>query len=415
MKIFLFDVDGVLVEPFAYRSGVGKTLQLLCRKIGLSECATLLPSVNEILHLESCGIHDVWDMTNIMFAQVLLSVRDRLLESGANPNWQNQVTVQLQLDAVKKSGCTSIPRPNYIQLADAIANEPSAKVMPHPPDVAKRILLGEIAETGSEWALAGWLDICEHFLSHTRSAFDNTATRYFQNIILGKDVFERTYGLPDEYGGTSLIEQQDKALLRQSTAAKIIEASRQQQVRCAIYTARPSLPPPVALGEKREDSKGYSPEAELAVQMAHMTSFPLVGMGTMEWLAKKHSRRTEDLTKPNTTQALSALIAAVTGTCEVATVQEGYALDFEKIDLKDSSLAPFLAEHTTVYVFEDTISGIIPLKSVEARLRAKGCDIEVVPYGIANSETKAASLAKAAAKVYADTNEAANDALATIV
>lgn len=414
MKIFLFDVDGVLVEPVAYRSGVGKTLQLLCTKIGLADGASLAPSLNEILHMESCGIHDVWDMTNIMFAQILLNLHCKLLEEGTNLNLPGE-SVQAKFEAIRNAGCSSIPRPPYLELADAIAKEPSAKVMPHPPDVAKRILNEMAVKTGSEWARSGWLDIFEHFLSHTRSAFDNTATRFFQNIILGKDVFERTYGLPDEYGGTSLLQEQDKALLRPNTAERIRTACNQNQLRCAIYTARPSLPPPQPPGFGPLDSQGYSPEAELAVQMAHMNGFPVVGMGTMEWLAKTHSRRTEDLTKPNTTQALSALIAALKGTCETSIVEEGYALDFVHEELKDSMLEPLLGEPSSVYVFEDTISGITPLKTVESRLQQLGCQIEVVPYGIANSASKSAALAKAAAKVYSDVNDAVSDALARVL
>lgn len=414
MKIFLFDVDGVLVEPIAYRSGVGKTLQLLCDKIGLTDSASLAPSVNEILHMESCGIHDVWDMTNIIFAQVLLNVRRKLLEEGTNLNVRGE-SVQAKLEAIKNAGCSSVPRPPYLELADTIAKEPSAKVMPHPPDVAKRILNEMGAKTGSEWERNGWLDIFEHFLSRTRSAFDNTATRLFQNIILGKDVFERTYGLPDEYGGTSLLEEQDKALLSKATAERIRMACKQNQLRCAIYTARPSLPPPQPPGFGPLDSQGYSPEAELAVQMAHMNGFPLVGMGTMEWLAKTHSRRTEDLTKPNTTQALSALITALKGKCETSIVEAGYALDFEQEELKDSMLEPLLKEPSRVYVFEDTISGITPLKTVESRLQQVGCQIEVIPYGIANSASKSAALAKAAARVYTDVNDAVNDALSRVL
>ncbi len=42
----------------------------------------------------------------------------------------------------------------------------------------------------------------------------------------------------------------------------------------AIYTARPSHPPADATGSR----VGYSPEAELALQTAHIEGFPLVGM-----------------------------------------------------------------------------------------------------------------------------------------
>ena len=74
MTFFLFDVDGVIVNPLAYRAGVTKTLELLCQRIGLSSIDDLLPTEAEISRLESVGVHDVWDMTNIIFASVLTSI-----------------------------------------------------------------------------------------------------------------------------------------------------------------------------------------------------------------------------------------------------------------------------------------------------------------------------------------------------
>ncbi len=73
-RIFLFDVDGVIVNPVAYRLGITKTLVELCEKIGLQNINAILPEETEIAAMEAQGVHDVWDITNIIICDILTTI-----------------------------------------------------------------------------------------------------------------------------------------------------------------------------------------------------------------------------------------------------------------------------------------------------------------------------------------------------
>ncbi len=73
-RIFLFDVDGVIVNPLAYRIGVTRTLIELAARIGLQDINAILPTEEEIAAMEANGVHDVWDITNIIFCDVLTTI-----------------------------------------------------------------------------------------------------------------------------------------------------------------------------------------------------------------------------------------------------------------------------------------------------------------------------------------------------
>src|SRR6185369_15775194 len=75
LNVMLFDVDGVLVEPRAYRISIRRTLEVL---LGSNE---MLLEESEISYFESRGVHVVWDITNIVYA--LLSIAN-----GTRPGYK---------------------------------------------------------------------------------------------------------------------------------------------------------------------------------------------------------------------------------------------------------------------------------------------------------------------------------------
>ncbi len=84
LNILLFDVDGVIVDPLAYKIGIRKTLELLCDIAGVISSDAILPNHEDISFFESCGIHDVWDITSIMFAAILTAIAAELKDGAAH-------------------------------------------------------------------------------------------------------------------------------------------------------------------------------------------------------------------------------------------------------------------------------------------------------------------------------------------
>ncbi|MBX9691789.1 MAG: hypothetical protein K2Z81_05350, partial [Cyanobacteria bacterium] len=91
VKVLLFDVDGVIVDPLAYREAVNQTLTLLCRQCKFENGAELLLTESEISRMESIGVHDVWDITNIAFAAILTGVAVQLAEQGIATDFNSRL------------------------------------------------------------------------------------------------------------------------------------------------------------------------------------------------------------------------------------------------------------------------------------------------------------------------------------
>ncbi len=392
--IFLFDVDGVIVNPVAYRLGITKTLVELCEKIGLQNINAILPNETEIAAMEAQGVHDVWDITNIIFCDILTTIALQKHPIETLANFPDENTAE-HLQALKALHPT-IARPDFLQLAQDMASTASHS---HPPDLALNLFRDKLSTVNHS---KSWIDLLNRFLVGTRSAYSSYGTRLFQNIILGSRDFERTYELTSEYQGIGLLRAEDITLINQKTVGQLMELSKHQSCSIGVYTARPSLPPKQA----NISHVGYSPEAEIALENAGMDVLPLIGMGMMEWLGKQHNERTEDLTKPNSTQALAALINTITSGEDVVALTEAYAIDKQNKSPAETRLAAISEKKTVVYVFEDTISGIVPLQKTTQMLKSLGFDLQLEALGIATDPNKRTALEKHCKCVFADVNEA---------
>ncbi|CAN5238580.1 hypothetical protein BH10CYA1_BH10CYA1_08740 [soil metagenome] len=393
-RIFLFDVDGVIVNPVAYRLGITKTLVELCEKIGLQKINTILPHESDIAAMEAQGVHDVWDITNIIFCHILTTIALQANPVETLSNFPHDSTTE-HLHALKVLS-PIIARPDYLQLARDMA---STATHSHPPDLALHLFCTKLSNVCQDKI---WMDLLNRFLIGTRSAYSSYGTRLFQNIILGSDDFERTYQLGSEHKGGGLLRSVDKTLINQQTVDQLMELNGHNSCAVGVYTARPSLPPKLA----DISSVGYSPEAEIALENAGMQSFPLIGMGMMEWLGKQHNERTEDLTKPNSTQALAALINTITSGQDVVALTEAYAIDKQEKSPAKTHLTAIRGKKTIIYVFEDTISGIVPLQKTTQMLKSQGFNLQLDALGIATDPNKRAALEKHCKNVFSDVNEA---------
>jgi hypothetical protein len=394
--VFLFDVDGVIVEPLGYRAGITQTLKLLIDKLGIENREEILPTAAEISYMEACGLHDVWDITNIVFASILYALNWKLEGMGLNVSDQANVHQRLEAMRIATSGAygISIKRPDYKSDA-ALLRSGLEQSQAHPPDVVYNYLVQR--GFASPARRTAWKKLLGAFLSGTRSPYESYGTKLFQNIILGSDEFTKTYNLENEYTGPSLLKQEDKVAIDRNTVETIFRLKGQDNFYAGVYTARPSLPP-----IDKAPLPGYSPEAELALEASGMSKLPLVGMGMMDWLARKHDRNPESMTKPHTTQALAALLAAIRGNSNSETLE----LAYEFIHNPSGDLEDLKNKNLNVFVFEDTISGITPMHKLRDTLNEKCYQIKLQGLGIATDENKIASLAQVCTQVFPNVNEA---------
>ena len=381
-KVLLFDVDGVLVEPIAYKEAVKKTLEILCNAIGVENTDSLIPSGSDIAFMESRGIRNLWDMTNIVFGLIL----QNLFKQHGLPELDPDLPIEEQLNSIGARS-VKVSCPDYLKFSQLITEADSN----HPPEQTLKIL--NVATNASMQS------VLEAFLQYTRSPNYSFGTSLYQNIILGTVEFEDTYHRPCHILCQSLLRLRDKCYLSSAYLEKLKELRKRDDLRMAVYSNRSSHAP----GDI-DPIPGFAPEAEIAVHSAGLSDLPLVGMGMMVWLAAMHEEQPEDLAEPNLTHALSTLLAALSGKSNSKALELAYS--FARLNTANLELPDLKDQQLEVFVFEDTVSGIKPMLKLADTLRSNGYSISVTPLGIASDDEKIASLQEVCHRVFPNINSA---------
>ena len=116
------------------------------------------------------------------------------------------------------------------------------------------------------------LAVLRTLLGNVYDVLGTPTTRAFQTYTLGSARFADTYGHPAPFESESYLNRYDWALLSDTSRARLLDwlqtpGSGAAGSGAAIFTARPSLPPPGVDGAAARTISGYSPEAELAVEL----------------------------------------------------------------------------------------------------------------------------------------------------
>ncbi len=402
IHLFLFDVDGVMVEARGYLKALQDTVAHFSRQMGLGDHP---PTEEEVRTFEANGLTNEWDSGAMCVAALLLERLCREPSLSLPPRWPDGLSMLA-------AHPHPISHPDYAALAREVGErlsvkDPEGEEGVSPARAASLVLWSRaqvIPGLGhSKSAVAVLLGT---LLSHTHDFYRAPVTRHFQHLVLGSRGVAETYGVSPDFEGFSYLRQYDRPLLSPTTCAQLQESVASGRVRAALYTARPSLPPVEADGP----ATGYPPEAEMARSLVGLEEWPLIGLGRMRWLAWQTGEDVERLVKPSPVQALAAIGAAWSGQ-EVAALEAALALH------GDGELRPLLADlgPVTLDVFEDTIGG---LKAVERGLKALEAASATAtwrPYGVTSTDgPKAAAMAALGVPTYPSVNEAVLAALMLI-
>ena len=192
----------------------------------------------------------------------------------------------------------------------------------------------------------------------------------------------------------------DRSLIGAAEKAKLAQWAQADRAHVCVYTARPSLPP--SDDPDHALHTGYSPEAELGMQLLDM-NYPLIATGRVQWLAAKVNVPFESVTKPAPIQALAAIGAALTQE-EAEALLAAHALVAQG---ELSGPLTGLRDRTThVWIVEDGILGLQATYGAINLLKERGLDIHAHAIGIAAGGPKAEALAPLSERVLPDVNAA---------
>lgn len=390
--VFLFDIDGVLVEPSGYRAAVQATLRYFTRRMGLPD--EIVPDEDSMSLFEAQRITSEWDMVPISLAillgQLLASTPGIELPASLDECCHYLSKFDLNLGSVDY-------RTPILQIGARL------RVGESPSDR----LLGLLHEDQQGKGLFPHLKghpILNELLANTRQPSRSQTTRIFQHFSLGSEIFNRTYRLPAEFDTPSLLQAYDRPLLPKHLHSELVARNQRDGLAIAAYTMRPSLPP-------REVSAallGYAPEAEMALELAGMERFPLIGYGRIRYLAEKTGAPAEGYMKPSPVQAMAAIFAAISGD-EAASLELAAQIhSWGRVD----GLARRIANSSLeVHVFEDSPGGIEAVRRAAQELAQNGINVRTHAWGVANQTDKLAALQAIQAEVFASTKEAVEQAL----
>lgn len=379
--IFLFDIDGVLVEPRGYQAAYMASIHHFTHPLDLPEA--LLPSPDLYSFFEARQITSEWDMVPISLAILV----DALL--GENPDQFPPPEIG------SLSGFVPARLPQAIDYYGMVRRL-AAYLRPgeYPAETALRH-----PELFPHLALS---PLWPSLLAGSRQVDISRTTRIFQHFSLGSQAFQLTYAQPAEINVSSMLKEKDIPRLPAELFKKIVHRAAAGRLSVAAYTQRPSLPPREIPGPLI----GYAPEAEMALELVGLRHIPLIGYGRIRYLAEQTGVDAELYLKPSPVQALAAIFAALTRREEPSLHMAArfYAGDSQM------GIPPELSP-LKVHVFEDSAGGIQAVRRAVELLRVEHCEVEMVAWGIAQHAEKVAALERIQVPVYPTTAAAVEQAL----
>jgi phosphoglycolate phosphatase-like HAD superfamily hydrolase len=376
--LFLFDVDGVLVNPRGYKQALYASLNYFADRMG--QPAQNL-TYEEIARFEASGLTNEWESLAMCVSLLLTSVLNEKPDLTRN-------TFALTLDPVRRGG-VEVPRPDYTKLAAEVKQlnpeglRPSHTVrdlmLKRTPKIAHALL---------------------HELLDDVYSIETPTTRIFQHYTLGSERFEDTYNRSSDIKVASQLLLNDIPHIQSG----VLEEFLSRDFDVAIYSARPSLPPNDLATSEREalDSALYPPEGDLAAGLLGVIdAVPLIAGGRIAWLAAEYKRDITEFMKPAPVQALAAIGAALSA-------QEKSALEAAVTFFDEGELVwpldQLKDQHTHVIVFEDSVGGIRAVQKAVTMLREAGIQIDVEAVGVAVEPSKREALEPVADRIIEEIN-----------
>jgi hypothetical protein len=379
MQIWLFDLDGVLIEPLGYRQSVLETMRHLFPQ---PFYAHLLPDYDDFDEFEAAGIISEWDMvaisTFLIANQIMLS--DASLSIPENPQ--------------ELRWLPGIKPPDVINYRSWINSFAGSDFQREDPSTAFFCWL--VNNVQSQARLRdGLLDSSfAQLLKTTRDLDLSLTTRIFQNFCLGDRLFRQTYNREPEVVSPSLLALHDVPGITPEQSHYILDLIDQGVITAVAMTARPSR---MTGDSGSTNDLSSSPEAEQALQLVGLSSIPVIGLGFVNASAAAGNFQASALIKPQAFHSLAAILVAAGNSFKDA-IQIGLDL----IATGESSQLNDELHGAKISIFEDSPAGLESMLAAERILSTNGIQIHLRLFGIANNPGKKNALEKLGAVVYQD-------------
>lgn len=364
MRILLFDVDSVMIEPHGYHRALSETVGIVGDLCGIADAAL---SEDQINAFEAVGVSSEWDSSAMCLIQMAKTI------------WRVDPGFSLpdRLDA------PAPVRPGLrLDISGMIAGMRKSALSGRPVGQrAEEVLLDEEELTAEQRGLVS------RWMRQARTP-DSLPFLIFQELITGSDYFTQSTGLKPRTHTESYLTLYDLPLIFTSDATALRKWSDKDGHATAMLTARPGL---------ADGLPWMTPDAEMGAELIGLREMPLASVGKLVMLAGPTGKSEQELVKPSPLHALLALLLAVHTPEERIVAAVG---DFLAGHGGNPDLRQFAGARITV--FEDALNGILSLRACCDRLAELGIETTPEYIGVTDLAVKRQVLESAGAVVVPD-------------
>ena len=366
MKLILFDMDGVLLEPGGYHQALRDSVRRIGQAIGAPNTDL---TEEQIARFEALNITNEWDSVAICAALTLCHI------------WHYDANIRF--DGLK------VLQPKIT--ADAPDFDEFLFTMPDGgPRPGKTTF--DFLKEHYQWKNPDQLAHLEKILLNCRDIYTSPTLPIHQEAVIGSTRFEIYFNLEPQLETESYLMKYDRPILTVGQYTALRDWLSHPSHQAGIMTNRLSRSP-----------SGYlnSPEAELGVELIGMADLPCIGSGILGWYAVEKKKFPDHaLHKPNPMHALALMQC-----CLGQEVLEALNIA-DLLLLGDRNLADWQAlDGAEIVIFEDSVKGLMSVQSACTLLVELGLQITLTMIGVSNNPIKRAALEQNASYIIKDINQ----------
>ncbi len=223
MNFYLFDMDGVLLEPLGYHYALVETVRLVANSLGYGD---ILLTAQDIAAFESSGVSSEWDSTAICAAFLLVQA------------WKIDPDLRLPDSLPADWLLNRLLTPPDFPALIGMLGDPTLSQM-RPLERASLLLLDE-----AQGLQPAQKAILHSILVNARAADNSLTHRTFQELVLGSATYSDIYHRPGRLNTSSYLLQYDLPRLAAAWHKELAARLEQSGSQTAIFTSRPSQTSP---------------------------------------------------------------------------------------------------------------------------------------------------------------------------
>lgn len=363
-RLFLFDMDGVLLEHSGYHTALRHSLQHIGHILGAPRVEITEAQISKF---ESLSVTNEWDTLAIVAALLLVDL------------WPLDPNLRLENTSAKNPILTR----SKLEI-DGFLNAFTPGDLPGHAAYDKIIL--ENPDLTQEQQ-----DHLKYLLHNCRNLHDSLTVNIHQERVLGSQRYQEYYGMEPQLNTESYLLKYDHPLMSSTQFDDLTRWLAQPGHHAGILTNRPCITP-----------AGYlsAPEAELGAACVGLTQLPIMGSGLLTWYALTQRGLPEfTYLKPNPVHTL-ALLQMILGEPAETALAKAAALTDGKGNRSDWEAL----EDTRITVFEDSAKGLQSGLAAQGLLGSVGVPVTLFRVGIAADIVKQEAIADWADLVVTDIN-----------